>query len=59
MAVIYVDFGAETAPKIGQGCAKFFRQTRLDVRECRPVDMSPPATLYHFPFSQEKLTIDR
>ena len=61
MAVIYVDFGTETRPQIGQGCAKIFSDGPEDVRECQPVQMSPFVTLCVERFGLENLnlTFDR
>ena len=59
MAVIYVDFGTETQPQIGQGYAKIFSDGPEDVRECRPVQMSRLVTLCVKWFGLEKVTFDR
>ena len=59
MAVIYVDFGTETQPQIGQGCAKIFSDGPQDVRECRPVKMSRLVTLCVGWFGLEKIARDR
>ena len=59
MAVIYMDFGIETLPQIGQGCAKKFSDGPEDVRECRPVKMSPFVTLCVKRFGLEKVTFNR
>ena len=59
MAVINADFGTEMQPQIGQGCAKNFSDPSQDVRECRPVKMSPFMTLCVKRFGLENLTFDR